>query len=94
MLNCSEFFLDIYTTSSGIVDYFNSPSPSCFKPLFQSEAKCEAIGLKMIFNFHARKTHFHNKGFAVSLILKMRILELRKVHCHKYEAHFSRLGYL
>ena len=68
MLNFSEFFLDFYTTNSGIVNHFNSPSPSCFKPLFQSEAKCEAIDLKMIFNFHAQKTHFPNKGFALSLM--------------------------
>ena len=89
LLNCSEFFLDIFTTSNGFVNHFNSPFPSCFKPLFQSEAKCHAIGSKMIFNFHAHKTHFHNKGFALSLILK-----LRKEHCHKYDAHISRLGYL
>ena len=63
MLNFSEFFLVFYTTNRGIVNRFNSPSPSCLKPLFQSEAKCEAIDLKMIFNFHAHKTHFPNKGF-------------------------------
>ena len=27
----------------------NSPFPSCLKPLFQSEAKCEATDMKMIF---------------------------------------------
>ena len=73
MLNFSEFFLVFYTTNRGIVNRFNSPFASCFKPLFQSEAKCEAIDLKMIFNFNAHKTHFPNKGFALSLILKIRI---------------------
>ena len=28
---------------------------SCLKPLFQSEAKCEAIDMKMIFHSHANK---------------------------------------
>ena len=27
--------------------------PSCLKPLFQSEAKCEAIDMKMMFNYDA-----------------------------------------
>ena len=30
------------------------------KPLFQSEAKCEAIDMKMILYSHANKTHFHS----------------------------------
>ena len=28
--------------------------------------------MKMIFNYDANKTHFHNKGFALSLALKVR----------------------
>ena len=46
------------------------PFPSSKKSHFQSEAKCEAIDMKMIFNYDANKTHFHNKGFALSLVLK------------------------
>ena len=34
---------------------FNRPFPSCPKPLFQSEAKCEAIDVKNIFYSHANK---------------------------------------
>ena len=45
--------------------------PSCLKPLFQSEAKCEAIDFKMIFYSHTNRTHFHNKGFALSLVLNV-----------------------
>ena len=45
---------------------------------FQSEAKCEAIDMKMIFNYDANKTHFHNKGFALSLVLKVRFFGTRK----------------
>ena len=41
-----------------------------------SEAKCEAIVMKMIFNYDANKSRFHNKGFALSLVLKGRFLEL------------------
>ena len=33
-------------------------------PLFQSEAKCEAIDMNMIFYSHANRTYFHKKGFA------------------------------
>ena len=28
--------------------------------------------MKMIFNYDANKTHFHNKGFTLSLVLKVR----------------------
>ena len=43
----------------------NRPLPSCPKPLFQSEAKCEAIDVKNIFYFHAN----NRKGGALSLFL-------------------------
>ena len=49
------------------------PFLSCLKALFQSEAKCEAIDMKMIFYSHANKTYFHHRGFAVSLVLKVRV---------------------
>ena len=42
------------------------------KSHFQREAKCEAIDMKMIFHYDANKTHFHNKGLALSLVLKVR----------------------
>ena len=51
--------------------------PSCPKKLFQSEAKCEAIDLKIIFYSHANRTPFHNKG-TLSLVLKLRVFETRK----------------
>ena len=37
------------------------------------QAKCKAIDMKMIFYSHANKTYFHHKGFAVSLVLKVRV---------------------
>ena len=55
----------------------NRPFPSSITH-FQSEAKCEAIDMKMIFNYDTNKTHFHNKGFALSLVLKVKFFGTRK----------------
>ena len=41
----------------------NRPFPSWTKPLFQSEAKCDSIGMKMIFYSHANKTPFESESF-------------------------------
>ena len=40
---------------------------------FQSEVKYEAIDVKMVFYSDADTTHFHKKGFALSLVLKVRV---------------------
>ena len=56
----------------------NRPFLRCPKPLFQSEAICDAIVMKMIFYSHAKKTHFCKKGFALCLVLKVRVLETPK----------------
>ena len=45
-------------------------------PLYQNEVKCSAFDMQMIFHSRANKTHFHKKGFALGLILKLRVLEL------------------
>ena len=50
----------------------NRPFPSSKKSNFQSEAKCKPTDMKMIFNCDVNKTHFHNKGFALNLVLKVR----------------------
>ena len=34
--------------------------------------------MKMIFNYDANKIYFHNKGFALSLVLKVRFFGTRK----------------
>ena len=39
------------------------PFPSCSKILFQIEAECEVIDVKMILYFHANKTFFSHEGF-------------------------------
>ena len=51
---------------------------SCPNPLFQSEAKCEAIDMKMMSYSHANKTHFHKKGFTLGLVVKVRVFGTRK----------------
>ena len=58
----------------------NRPFARCPKPLFQSEAKCEAIDTTMTFYSRANKIHFHKKSFTVSLVLKVRVFETRKRH--------------
>ena len=40
--------------------------PSYPKPLFQNEAKCEAIDIKMIFYSLAIEIHFLKKGFTLT----------------------------
>ena len=42
------------------------------QPLFQSEARCETIDMKMSFHSLVNKTHFHFKGFVLDLALKQR----------------------
>ena len=56
----------------------NRPFPSSLGPLYKNEVKCSAFDLEMIFHFHANKTHFHKKGCALSLILKVRVFGPRK----------------
>ena len=41
----------------------------CFKPRLSANP----IDMKMIFYSHANETHFHEKGFALSLVLKVRV---------------------
>ena len=47
-------------------------------PLFQNEGKCSAFDMEIIFHSHSNKTHFHEKGCAPSLILKVRVFGTRK----------------
>ena len=68
----------VFYAPSCVGTIFNRPFPSSKKSHFQSEAKCEAIDMKMIFNYDANKTHFHNKGFALSLVLKVKFFGTRK----------------
>ena len=46
--------------------------------LNQNEVKCSAFDMKMSFHSHANKTHFHKKGCALGLLLKVRVLGTKK----------------
>ena len=50
----------------------NTDPVSTSKPLFQSEAKCEAT------DSHANKSHFHKTGFALGLFFKVRAIGTKK----------------
>ena len=56
----------------------NRPLPSSRTPLFQNEGRCSAFDMEIIFQSHTNKTHFHNKGCAPSLVLKVRVFGTRK----------------
>ena len=43
-----------------------------------NEAKCKTFLVKMIFYYHANKTHFHKNGFALGLVLRVRVFGTRK----------------
>ena len=60
------------------INFKKRPFPICPKPLFQSEAKCASFDMNMIFYCHVNKTHFYKKGFALSLVLKVRVSGTRK----------------
>ena len=63
---------------SGDVEDSNRPFRSFPGPLFQNESRCSAFDMEIIFHSHANKTHFHKKGCAPSLILKVRVFGTRK----------------
>ena len=62
---CLFTFSPLPITPFALSFFNNRPFSSCSKPLFQSEAKCEAID-------------FHKKSFALSLVLKVRVLGTQK----------------
>ena len=57
---------------------FNGPFTSCPQPLFQSEAKCKANDIKMIFHSHANKLIFAVKGFVLRHVVRERVFKTRK----------------
>ena len=46
--------------------------------LASQKGRCSAFDMEIIFHCHANKTHFHKKGCAPSLILKVRVFGTRK----------------
>ena len=57
---------------------YNRPLPSSTGPLYQNEVKSSVFDMEMIFCSHANKTHFHKKGCAPGLILKVWVFGTRK----------------
>ena len=51
---------------------FNRPLPSSKNPHFQNEAKSTIFLVKMSFICMRMKNHFHNKGWALNLVLIQR----------------------
>ena len=56
----------------------NRQFPSSPRPLYQNEVKRSAFDMEKIFHSNANKTHFQKKGYALSLILKVRVFGTRK----------------
>ena len=56
----------------------NRPFPSCFKPHYESEAKCKVFVMKISFHSYANKTNFHMKSFALSLAFIVKFMATRK----------------
>ena len=70
---------------------FNRPFPGSPGPLFQNEGRCSAFDMEIIFHSHANKTHFHKKGCALGLILKVRVFGTQKwpiLFLDSRESHF------
>ena len=62
----------------------NKPFPSSPGPLFQNEGRYSAFDMEIVFYSHANKTHFHKKGCAASLILKVRVFGTREWPIHQF----------
>ena len=65
------------------------PFPSSPGPLFQNEGWCSAFDMEIIFHSHANKTHFHKKGCAPSLVLKVRVFVTRRWYIIWYNTFFG-----
>ena len=68
----------VYISRLSITTKTNRPFPSSKKFHFQNEAKCETFVVEMSFICIIIKTHFHNKGFALSLVLEVKLFGTRK----------------
>ena len=62
--------------------YFRLVIASFF--FFFKELKYEVFDKELIFNYHANRSYFHIKYFALSLILEARVLEFRKWSTYRY----------
>ena len=56
-----------------------SSLPKCNRPFL---GKCKTFLVQMNFYYHANKTHFHKKGFALGVVLRVRVFGTRKWPIH------------
>ena len=56
------------------IGHFPAAASLCFKARLRES---EATDMKMIFHSHSNKTHLYKKGFALSLVLKVRVFATR-----------------
>ena len=75
MLSLTSKYLGSYVREKAISEF---PRPPPLVPLYQNEVKCSTFDMERIFHSHANKSHFHNKGFALGLILIVRVFGTRK----------------
>ena len=61
-----------------LVAIFNRLFPSSKVPRFQNEAKCKTFQMEMSFIWMRIEKYFHNKDFALTLVLKTRLSATRK----------------
>ena len=66
-------FSRIHVDFSFIFEFWNRPFPSSPEPLYQNEVKCSAFDMEIIIHSYVNKTYFRRKGFALGLILKVRV---------------------
>ena len=58
-----------------LTGHFRDAASLCFK----MRLSAKPFFMKMIFYYHANKTHFHKKGFTLGLVLRVRISGTRKL---------------
>ena len=61
-----------------IIYLSNRPFLRCRKSRVLKRGQVQNWKMKMIFYYHAIKTHFYKKGFAFSLVLRVRVFGTRK----------------
>ena len=71
----------------------NRPFPSSPGPLYQNEVKRSAVDMKMIFHFHANKTHFTRKVVHLASFWKWGFLELWSGLFHSFLSNKSEYLY-
>ena len=66
--------LILLSSGASLIRHFRVLPGLCIK----NEVKCSAFDVEMIFHSYANKPHFHKKGCALGLILKVKVFGTRK----------------